>query len=74
MVPPEAVSVVLCPLHMVDEGEGDMEMAGREFTVTACVEMAEHPLASVPVTVYIVLVAGFTTTGLAVVGVAFHQE
>ena len=50
-MPPDAVSVALCPLHIIAEGEEETEMEGREFTVMLCVETLEQPLASVPVTV-----------------------
>jgi hypothetical protein len=41
---------------------------GACFTVTVLVAMDEHPLASVPVTVYVVVVVGDAFTAAPVVG------
>jgi hypothetical protein len=57
---PLAVSAVDCPLQIV-AGETAITGRGLTFTVT-CVE-AVQPLLSVPVTVYVVVVAGLAVTG-----------
>ena len=43
VVPPEAVSVVLLPLQIVNEGEALIVGVGIGFTVTVFVSDAEHP-------------------------------
>ena len=40
---PEAVSVALDPLQMVEEGLVVMAGVGKELTVMEIVEVAEHP-------------------------------
>ena len=55
---PEAVSVALLPLHIVEEGETLMLTVGRELTVTVLVAAFVQPSAFVPVTVYEVVVVG----------------
>ena len=42
---------------------------GKGFTVIVAVAVFVHPLASVPVTVYIVVAVGAPVTGLPLVGV-----
>lgn len=55
---PEAVNVVLLPLHM--EVVPPMAAVGRLFTVTVADSLSVQPLALVTVTVYVVLVVGET--------------
>ena len=62
---PLAVSVVFCPKHKVMFGE--TVTTGTGFTVTVVCADAEHPFASVPVIVYVVVDAGFAVTGEPVV-------
>ena len=62
---PLAVSVVFCPVQMVMFGE--TVTTGIGFTVTVVCADAEHPFASVPVTIYVVVVIGFAVTGEPVV-------
>ena len=57
VVPPDAVSVLVCPLHIV---VGLTVMVGLGFTVTVTVGVLVQPLAFVPVTVYVVLTVGLT--------------
>jgi hypothetical protein len=58
---PFAVSVVLSPSQMIGL-DADEVTVGCEPTVTVTVSVLVHPLASVPVTVYVVVAAGVTTT------------
>ena len=44
-------------------GGGVTVITGRGFTVTVTCAVAEHPLPSVPVTVYVVVDDGFAVTG-----------
>ena len=43
VVPPDAVSVVELPLHIVNEGEAVIVADGMAFTVTVLVVVPEHP-------------------------------
>jgi len=52
-----------CPAHMVRELT---VTTGNGFTVTVVVIEFDHPLALVPVTVYVVVLAGLTIIGLDV--------
>ena len=64
---PFAVSVADCPVQIV---AGATEITGSALTVTVtCVE-AVHPLTSVPVTVYVVVVVGFAVTDEPVVALS----
>jgi hypothetical protein len=64
--PPVAVKVVLDPLQMVGlAAVAVMVGLGNTFTVTV-VEFT-HPLASVPVTVYVVFTSGLAVTVVPVV-------
>ena len=55
-----AVSVVFCPMQMVSSGE--TEIAGSGFTVTVVCDVAVHPFAEVPVTIYVVVEVGCAVT------------
>ena len=44
VVPPDAVSVTLLPLHIVADGETDIVADGIAFTVTVLVVVPEQPL------------------------------
>ena len=59
MLAPVAVSVTLLPVQM-EELEAFAVTVGSGFTVIVFVAVAVHPLAFVPVTVYVVVVAGVT--------------
>jgi hypothetical protein len=48
---PDAISVALDPLHMVDNGVALMLVVGNAFTVIPWVAVDVQPLALVPVTV-----------------------
>ena len=50
--------------------EGVAETVGKEFTVTVMILVFTHPLASVPVIVYVVLVFGFAITVAPVVALS----
>jgi hypothetical protein len=62
---PEAVSVVLLPLHMATSG--DTVTVGLGCTITSTVVVLVHPVKLVPVTVYIVVTAGLAVTVAPVV-------
>lgn len=49
------------PEQVVPELE-DAVTVGKEFTATATVPVLEHPLTSVPVTVYVVFTVGLSLT------------
>jgi phage terminase large subunit-like protein len=66
VVAPLAVKVVLAPLHSV-EGAGETDTVGVELTVTVIVFVPMHPLAPVPVTVYVRVDVGLATTFIPVV-------
>lgn len=59
--PPEAVSVILPPEQIVVL-DAVTEIVGFGFTVMVCTAELIQPFASVPVTVYVVLVVGETVT------------
>lgn len=59
-VPGEAVSTVLPPAQILVVPDGVMVAVGNALTVTVTVCVKEHPLASVPVTLYVVVVTGLT--------------
>ena len=61
----------MLPMQMV-VGVGVAVTKGAALTVTTTVLVFEHPLASVPVAVYVVLIVGFTTSG-AVLAPVFHR-
>ena len=52
-------------------GGGVIVITGNGFTVTVTCVLAVHPLASVPVTVYVVVEDGFAVTGEPVVALRF---
>ena len=56
-----AVSVVCCPLQMV-EALADAVTFGKLVTVTLAVAVAVQPFDDVPVTVYVVLTVGVAVT------------
>jgi hypothetical protein len=58
---PVAVSVVEFPLQ-IEALDAVAVTVGDVLTVITRVEVAEHPLASVPVTVYVLVVVGETVT------------
>ena len=60
IVPPVTVMLILPPVHITGAA-GFAVGEGKGFTVTVTAAVAVHPLASVPVTVYVVV-----ATGLAV--------
>jgi hypothetical protein len=64
VVAPLAVSVVLVPSHIV---AGGTLITGLGFTVTTTVIVLVQPAADVPVTVYVVVVAGLAVTDVPVV-------
>ena len=66
-MPPPAVSVVEVPVHIATD-EPPL-MVGNAFTVTVFVPVLIQPLASVPVTVYIVVVVGLAVMPEPVVAV-----
>jgi hypothetical protein len=61
LVAPLAVNVTLLPAQIV-ELDGEILTVGMVFTVTGTEAVAVHPLAAVPVTVYVVVVAGVAVT------------
>ena len=67
VVPPLAVSVVEVPVHIATDAPP--LMVGKALTVTVFVPVLIHPLASVPVTVYIVVVVGLAVMPEPVVAV-----
>ena len=69
MLAPLAVSVADAPLQIGD-GVGTV-ITGSGFTVTVTCAVAEHPLASVPVTVYVVVEDGLAVTLEPVVELRF---
>lgn len=62
MEAPDPVSVVLPPVQ-IDPLDAVAVTAGDAFTVMVRVAVDVQPLAAVPVTVYVVVVAGETVTG-----------
>ena len=56
--------MALCPRHIASWSE-DAVTLGRLLTDTVTVAVAVQPLASVPVTVYVVAVVGETVYGLS---------
>jgi hypothetical protein len=62
--PPLAVREELPPLQIV-AGAATAVIVGNGFTVTVTDAVLVHPAAEVPVTVYVVVVAGLTDKGLA---------
>ena len=71
-VPPDAVSVAE-PFGQTDGLDGDMLHTGAGFTFTVTEHELVHPLASVTVTVYIVVDVGFTVID-AVVAALLHKN
>ena len=63
MEAPVPLIVVDCPTHSV-AAEVVVPTLGNVLTVTKRVTEATHPLAAVPVTVYVVVDAGETITGV----------
>jgi len=63
LVAPLAVNVTLLPAQIV-ELDGEILTVGMVFTVTGTEAVAVHPLAAVPVTVYVVVVAGVVISGI----------
>ena len=61
MLAPFAVSVADCPVQIA--AGGVTVTTGNGFTVTVTCAVAEHPLASAPVTVYVVVEDGLAVTG-----------
>jgi len=59
---PAAVRVVFCP-EQISAGEAVADTAGSGFTVTLTEALEEHPADVVPVTEYVVDVAGLTVMG-----------
>ena len=59
---PEALSVVLPPVQ-IEVLVAVAVTVGLGFTVISRVAVLVHPFAAVPVTVYVVVVAGETVTG-----------
>lgn len=70
--PPEAVSVAEAPAQMVEEDELT-DMPGDALTNTVTLDVAEHPLALVPVTAYVVVTPGLTEI-LAPVAPVLHTK
>ncbi|MBL0102042.1 MAG: hypothetical protein IPP49_20045 [Saprospiraceae bacterium] len=68
-VPPDAVSVVDSPRHIIKSPE--IAVFGNGFTVTVLVDVLTQPLELVPVTVY-VLVADGVTLIVVVVAPVLH--
>lgn len=64
---PLAVSVIPLPEQMVAAVAGLIETGGRGFTVMVLVAVELQPLALVPVSVYVVVVAGVAITVAPVV-------
>jgi len=62
---PPAVNVELAPLQIV-AGDALAVTVGNGFTVTVTVAVPVQPAADVPVTEYVVVVAGLTEYGFAV--------
>lgn len=71
-VPPEAVSVDEPPTQN-EESETVMLHTGAGFTVTVAEHELVHPLASVTVTVYVVVTEGLTVIE-AVVALVLHRN
>jgi vacuolar-type H+-ATPase subunit F/Vma7 len=71
VTPPVPVSVVLPPVQMVPLAADDV-IVGRLFTVIVRVDVFVQPLEPVPVTVYVVVVAGDTVTVAPVKLPGFH--
>jgi hypothetical protein len=67
--PPDAVSVVDEPAHIV-EVAGEAVTAGLEFTVTITVELAVQPPGADPVTVYVIVDVGDATTDAVLVALS----
>ncbi len=61
VLPPPAVNETDCPLQITG-ALGVAVITAVEFTVTATVVVLVHPLASVPVTVYVVVLDGLADT------------
>lgn len=68
---PVAVSVVELP-EQIEALEAVAVTVGEVLTVISRVEVAVHPLASVPVTVYVVVVVGETVTEVPVNDPGIH--
>ena len=68
-MPPDAVNVVLAPLHIVVLPA--ILAVGSGFTVTVTLVLASHPFASVTTTLYIVVALGLTVM-LAVLAPLLH--
>jgi uncharacterized protein with GYD domain len=71
VAPPLPVSVVLLPVQMVPLAADDV-MVGVVFTVMVRVDVFVQPFAFVPVTVYVVVVAGETVTVVPLRLPGFH--
>ena len=68
-MPPDAVNVVLAPLHIVVLPV--ILAVGSGLTVTVTLVLASHPLASVTTTLYVVVTLGLTVI-LAVFSPLLH--
>ena len=71
-VPPLAVSVALAPAQ-IETVAGEIEAVGNGFTVTGFDAEAEQPLASVTVTVKVVVDTGLTVM-LCAVAPVLHEN
>ena len=69
---PAAVSVADAPAHIADDDALTVTF-GAALTTTVTLELAEQPLAPVPVTEYVVVTAGLTTI-LAEVAPVFQRK
>lgn len=67
VVPPPAVSVFELPAHKFPVGVMVLVMVGIVFTVIVLVALSVHPLAAVPVTVYVLVVVLLHVTEAPVV-------
>jgi hypothetical protein len=63
--PPSAINVALLPSHTVVSSVNAV-IAGLGLTFTVIADVEEHPFASVPVTVYVVVEVGVTISVEAV--------
>lgn len=69
---PNPSSVTVSPAQIV-EGVATAVTAGDTSTVMVTTSVAVHPFPSVPITVYVVLLAGMTETGLPEIAPGFHS-
>ena len=56
----------------IDGDAGEIVMLGTGLTTSVTVLLLVHPNAFTPITVYVVVIVGETTTELATVPIGFH--